>query len=164
VEEKPAFAQQKTNGTSISIIEDKEKAEPTFKEQENELEDTPKIKTTFSLKVTSYYPLEFEALRITNNITITQFIRSIASCNVWNSDGGKSGASFFKSADELFVFKRVKESEFFMFDDFAPSYFEYSHRSVFQDKPTVLNKIFGMFEIEYQLHYSIEAETEAIII
>ena len=43
---KPAFESSKKNadGTSTSINEEKDKAEPTFKEQENELEDAPKVK------------------------------------------------------------------------------------------------------------------------
>lgn len=54
-----------------------------------------------------------------------QFIKSIASCSSWDSAGGKSGSTFFKSADNLFIFKAVKESEFFTFDEFAPKYFEH---------------------------------------
>lgn len=70
-----------------------------------------------------YYPRQFECLRAINNISLERFIKSIASCISWDSSGGKSGSSFLKSADNLFIFKAIKESEFFMFDSFAPQYF-----------------------------------------
>lgn len=83
-----------------------------------------------------------------NGINIKQFIKSIASCSNWNSAGGKSGSTFYKSVDNLFIFKAIKESEFDMFESFAPKYFEYLYSNIFEQKPSVLNKIYGMFTIK----------------
>ncbi|CAD8068266.1 unnamed protein product [Paramecium sonneborni] len=98
-----------------------------------------------------YYPKQFECIRILNRIKIKQFIKSITSCANWNSAGGKSGSTFFKSSDNLFIFKAVKESEFNMFESFAPKYFEYLYSNIFAQKPSVLNKIYGMFTIKNSL-------------
>jgi hypothetical protein len=44
------------------------------------------------------------------------------------------------------VFKAVKDSEFFMFTNFGPAYFEHMFKHSYENKPSVLIKIFGMFE------------------
>jgi len=43
------------------------------------------------------------------------------------------GATFFKSEDNLFVFKAVKDSEFFMFYDFAPMYFQHIYKHIYEN-------------------------------
>jgi hypothetical protein len=60
------------------------------------------------------------------------------------------GATFFKSDDNLFIFKAVKDSEFFMFYNFAPGYFEHMFKHLYENNPSVLIKIFGMFEKRYK--------------
>ncbi|CAD8164994.1 unnamed protein product [Paramecium octaurelia] len=101
-----------------------------------------------SVTIQLYYPKQFECFRMLNGINIKQFIKSIASCSNWNSAGGKSGSTFYKSADNLFIFKAVKESEFSMFESFAPKYFEHLYSNISNQRPSVLNKIYGMFTIK----------------
>jgi len=75
----------------------------------------------------------------------------LANCIPIDTSGGKSGSDFFKSLDGLFIFKEVKESEFFMFDDSCPKYFEHMFKHTFEKNPSVLNKIYAMFDITSQI-------------
>lgn len=45
----------------------------------------------------------------------------------------------------MFIFKAVKDSEFFAFDEFAPKYFQHVYKN--EGINSVLNKIYGMFEV-----------------
>lgn len=36
-----------------------------------------------------------------------------------------------------------------MFDEFAPKYFKYMYDVIYEKKPSVLNKIYGMFELQH---------------
>ena len=66
----------------------------------------------------------------------------------WDTQGGKSDSSFYKSSDELFIFKKLSlDREFTMFKDFAMEYFKHMWRLSYENKPSLLSKIFGMFEI-----------------
>lgn len=67
---------------------------------------------------------------------------------MWDTQGGKSDSSFFKSNDELFVFKKLQfDKEFVMFRGFAMEYFKHMWRLSYENKPSLLGKIYGMFEI-----------------
>ena len=64
---------------------------------------------------------QFEALRISFNMPLKSFIKSLACSNNWSENsGGKSNATFIKTYDEQFVFKALERSEFLMFHSFAP--------------------------------------------
>ncbi|CAD8148894.1 unnamed protein product [Paramecium octaurelia] len=130
--------------TSSNNLQDIEEEEQTIGQPSAE---SPK-KPSKSISIQLYYPKQFECVRMLNGIKVKQFIKSIASCSNWNSAGGKSGSTFFKSSDNLFIFKAVKESEFNMFESFAPKYFEHLYSNIFYQKPSVLNKIYGMFTIK----------------
>jgi len=66
----------------------------------------------------------------------------------WDTQGGKSDSCFFKSSDELFVFKKLQlDKEFVMFRDFAMEYFKHMWRLSYENKPSLLSKIYGMFEV-----------------
>lgn len=47
------------------------------------------------------------------------FIRSLSMASKWDAKGGKSGATFSKTADERFVIKYVTKTELQMFSDCA---------------------------------------------
>lgn len=47
------------------------------------------------------------------------YIRSLGMATRWDAKGGKSGATFSKTADERFVIKYVTRTELQMFSDYA---------------------------------------------
>ncbi len=55
------------------------------------------------------YPNEFQLLRKKKNIPIEIFIESIAGSQAWMNTGGKSGASFMRSFNDLIVIKRIPQ-------------------------------------------------------
>jgi hypothetical protein len=64
------------------------------------------------------------------------------------SGGGKSESKFLISADELFVIKKFSNNkEFYMFKSFAMEYFKHMWRLMYENKPSLLSKIYGMFEV-----------------
>jgi len=77
------------------------------------------------------------------------FIMSLSSAYSWAASGGKSGASFARTADDRFVIKCISRTELQMFLDCAPAYFEYLSKAFFHGLPTVLCKIVGVYQIGY---------------
>uniref|UniRef100_A0A7S1Z8Z8 1-phosphatidylinositol-3-phosphate 5-kinase n=1 Tax=Ditylum brightwellii TaxID=49249 RepID=A0A7S1Z8Z8_9STRA len=77
------------------------------------------------------------------------YIRSLAASHEWAVSGGKSGASFSRTADGRFVTKCISRTELQMFLDCAPAYFEYLSKAFFHGLPTVLCKIVGVYQIGY---------------
>ena len=77
------------------------------------------------------------------------YIQSLSSAFSWNASGGKSGASFARTADDRFVIKCISRTELQMFLDCAPAYFEYLSKAFFHGLPTVLCKIVGVYQIGY---------------
>jgi predicted cupin superfamily sugar epimerase len=102
----------------------------SFAESVEEQQNVHRIKSKkLTYEVTFYYPEQYEVLRMINNISLQQWIKSTCTCEAMATSGGKSGAVYFMSADNLFVFKRVKVDEFFMFYDFAPLYFKHLYEN-----------------------------------
>jgi hypothetical protein len=77
------------------------------------------------------------------------YLRSLADSHSWATSGGKSGASFAKTADGRFIAKSISRTELQMFLDCAPAYFEYLSKAFFHGLPTVLCKILGVYQIVY---------------
>jgi len=77
------------------------------------------------------------------------YILSLSSAYSWAASGGKSGASFARTADDRFVIKCISRTELQMFLDCAPAYFEYLSKAFFHGLPTVLCKIVGVYQIGY---------------
>ena len=77
------------------------------------------------------------------------YVKSLATSFSWAANGGKSGASFAKTADGRFVVKCISRTELQMFLDCAPAYFEYLSKAFFHNLPTVLCKIVGVYQIGY---------------
>ena len=101
-------------------------------------------------KISVYYPAHFQALRLLEGINHHDFINSISCSNDWAANsGGKSKASFIRSADNRFVFKSLKKFEFNMLDEMIHQYFAYiSRRISYEDEiATRLAKILGMYEV-----------------
>jgi Phosphatidylinositol-4-phosphate 5-Kinase len=59
------------------------------------------------------------------------YIESLLSAHSWAASGGKSGASFAKTADGRFVIKCISRTELQMFLDCARAYFEYLCKAFF---------------------------------
>lgn len=88
------------------------------------------------------------SLNTNNNFDVEKsFIKSLSSSTPWAASGGKSGASFARTADERFVIKYISRTELQMFLDCAPAYFEYLSKAFFHGLPTVLCKIVGVYQI-----------------
>lgn len=77
------------------------------------------------------------------------YVQSLSSAISWAASGGKSGASFARTADDRFVIKCISRTELQMFLDCAPAYFEYLSKAFFHGLPTVLCKIVGVYQIGY---------------
>ncbi|CAM9558075.1 unnamed protein product [Chrysoparadoxa australica] len=77
------------------------------------------------------------------------YAHSLGDASKWDAKGGKSGATFSKTADERFVVKYITRTELQMFLDSATSYFEYMARAYFHNLPTVLCKILGVYQIGF---------------
>ena len=114
------------------------------------------------VKILIYYPRQFEALRMSQNILLSDFIKSLALSNPWSDNtGGKSNASFIKTYDNLYVFKNLKNNEFKMFKAYAIEFFKYMFETSFEEKKkSFIAKIYGMFEvhIDSEKYYYIAME------
>eukprot|EP00536_Pseudo-nitzschia_multiseries_P017405 jgi/Psemu1/248128/estExt_Genewise1.C_15360004 len=99
---------------------------------------------------TTYWATQFHAVR---EAFLSQgkksYILSLSSAYSWAASGGKSGASFARTADDRFVIKCISRTELQMFLDCAPAYFEYLSKAFFHGLPTVLCKIVGVYQIGY---------------
>lgn len=104
----------------------------------------PKI--DFRVKI--MYPKRFQAMRRFYCGTHKDFISSIIQSESWVATGGRTQAEFYKSYDEKYVFKVVKKSEFKMFVEFAPAYFDYMCKAFFHNYPCALAKILGAYVIQ----------------
>uniref|UniRef100_A0A914YUS2 1-phosphatidylinositol-3-phosphate 5-kinase n=1 Tax=Panagrolaimus superbus TaxID=310955 RepID=A0A914YUS2_9BILA len=79
-----------------------------------------------------------------------QFIRSLGTSGSWYPEGGKSGASFFRTQDERFIFKQMSSIELECFRKCAPNYFDYIYTAVTEKKLTALCKIYGVYQVAYR--------------
>mmetsp|Transcript_13362 Transcript_13362/g.11442 ORF Transcript_13362/g.11442 Transcript_13362/m.11442 type:complete len:138 (+) Transcript_13362:1949-2362(+) len=69
--------------------------------------------TTVKYQCTVYYPVQFEALRSLNKISLESYLKSLSASNSWaDNTGGKTNAKFIKTADQRFVIKTVDKKEF----------------------------------------------------
>jgi hypothetical protein len=90
----------------------------------NDYDDRGHLTCKFQCQV--YYAKQFEAVRtcfFNEEFSIDNFVRALAMTARWNTQGGKSGASFAKTMDERLVIKAISKVELQMFLDFAPAYF-----------------------------------------
>lgn len=99
-------------------------------------------------EIVSYFPISFEYLRGLCGYSRQGFINSISIGEEWMTTGGKTDSDFYQTRDKRFVAKGIKDVEFFMFKEFAHSYFEYTITAEIYQKNTCLSKIFGLFEIK----------------
>ncbi|KAF8309057.1 hypothetical protein DL93DRAFT_2086239 [Clavulina sp. PMI_390] len=114
---------------------------------------------------TSYYALQFSHLRKQCGVEET-LMRSLERTTGWIAEGGKSKASFFKTADDRFILKTLVTawhvSDLQVLLELSPSYFAYMNQT--QDKPSALAKLLGFFSIEVKNLESGNIESKADIL
>jgi len=137
-----------------------------------------KGQTVVKFVCTTYWATQFHSVRcafLTSNevnngqsdISINDekcFVRSLATAYSWATSGGKSGASFAKSADGRFVVKMISRTELQMFLDCAPAYFEYLSKAFFHGLPTVLCKILGVYQLGYHNRVTGKRSMEQVVV
>ena len=77
-----------------------------------------------------------------------EVLESLARCAGWAATGGKSDSEFLKTLDDRLILKEVQKVEMKSFLDFAPSYFEYMMRVLYDDVPSLLIKFLGLFRVK----------------
>ncbi|KDO27789.1 hypothetical protein SPRG_07388 [Saprolegnia parasitica CBS 223.65] len=104
---------------------------------------TPEIEFTCVV----HYAIQFEALRSLFYGRHADYLASIASCATWQTKGGKSGASFFRTQDKRFVIKYISQTELQCFLASAVAYCEHIARVYYDGIPSVLSKIVGVYSV-----------------
>jgi 1-phosphatidylinositol-3-phosphate 5-kinase len=94
-----------------------------------------------------FYAQSFDALRRKCGVA-DRFVESLSRCSKWDSKGGKSKSIFLKTLDERFVLKSLSPIEVNAFFRFAPNYFAFTHQNLFKGLPSVIAKMFGLFQVQ----------------
>jgi 1-phosphatidylinositol-3-phosphate 5-kinase len=94
-----------------------------------------------------FYAQSFDALRRKCGVA-DRFVESMSRCSKWDSKGGKSKSIFLKTLDDRFVLKSLSPIEVNAFFRFAPNYFAFTHQNLFKGLPSVIAKMFGLFQIQ----------------
>lgn len=102
--------------------------------------------TNVKLSCKIFFAEQFDALREYTD-SHSMFIQSLSKCSNFESSGGKSGSRFMKSRDNRFLIKEISKPELDAFLKFAPTYFDYMAKAIFEKSPTLLSKIFGIYRV-----------------
>ena len=94
-----------------------------------------------------FYAQSFDALRRKCGIA-DRFVESLSRCSKWDSKGGKSKSIFLKTLDDRFVLKSLSPIEVQAFFKFGPNYFAFTHQNLFKSLPSVIAKMFGLFQVQ----------------
>lgn len=100
------------------------------------------VKTTCKI----FYAESFDALRRKCGVA-DRFVESLSRCAKWDSKGGKTKSLFLKTLDDRFVIKSLQEVELKAFTKFAPDYFSFMSHTLFHGVPSVIAKMFGLFQV-----------------
>eukprot|EP01117_Protostelium_nocturnum_P012281 TRINITY_DN451_c1_g2_i2.p1 TRINITY_DN451_c1_g2~~TRINITY_DN451_c1_g2_i2.p1 ORF type:complete len:1716 (+),score=603.02 TRINITY_DN451_c1_g2_i2:129-5276(+) len=100
--------------------------------------------TTFTC--ITHYPKQFQALR-SFCCGEDQFIQSLSRCQAWDARGGKQKSHWSKTLDGRFVVKEISAIEKTSFIGNATKYFSYLYSTLFDQVPTILAKILGLYTI-----------------
>lgn len=139
------------NSELIKSMEDGSKIDNNSGYNTSELPNSSKIRKKKLIKTSIfiYYAKQFEALRMDDSILLSSFLTSLGCSSQWQENsGGKSKASFIKSFDNLYIFKQLEKKEFSMFFNYAHSYFDYIWKNNQKKRPSVLTKIYGLYELK----------------
>jgi hypothetical protein len=108
------------------------------------------IEPSSHFSVRHYFPRSFKLLRNWCTDGEIYFIEALARNVKWQTSGGKSSASFFKTLNDRFILKCISEKEFGMLIDMIPEYLRYVASCIDSSRPTALVKVLGIFEIDIQ--------------
>ena len=75
------------------------------------------------------------------------FLGSLSGCDPWQTSGGKSGATFFKTVDGRFLLKEVNKHEMVTFQNISKRYFEYITNG---KQRTCMAKIVGLYTLGFK--------------
>ena len=95
----------------------------------------------------TYFARQFAWLRSLIGLDEKVFAQSLSRCKPWKARGGKSNSRFARTLDERFILKQVQGVELDGFLAFAPIYFDYFSKVYFQQVPTAICKIVGIFSV-----------------
>jgi 1-phosphatidylinositol-3-phosphate 5-kinase len=93
-----------------------------------------------------FYAESFDALRRKTGVS-ERFVESLSRCLKWDSKGGKTKSLFLKTLDDRFVLKSLSPVEVNAFFKFAPDYFAFVHAILYDSLPSVIAKMFGVFQV-----------------
>ncbi|KAJ8606884.1 hypothetical protein MRB53_040637 [Persea americana] len=93
-----------------------------------------------------FYAEAFDALRRRTGVS-SRFVESLSRCMKFDSKGGKTKSLFLKSLDNRFIIKSLQEVEVKAFTKFAPDYFAFMSHTLFRGVPSVIAKMFGLFQV-----------------
>lgn len=93
-----------------------------------------------------FYAESFDALRRRCGVA-DRFVESLSRCLKYDSKGGKTKSLFLKTLDNRFIIKSLQEVELKAFTKFAPDYFAFMGHTLFHGVPSVIAKMFGLFQV-----------------
>nr|POE77773.1 1-phosphatidylinositol 3-phosphate 5-kinase fab1 [Quercus suber] len=93
-----------------------------------------------------FYAESFDALRRRCGVA-ERFVESLSRCLKFDSKGGKTKSLFLKTLDNRFIIKSLQEVELKAFTKFAPDYFNFMGHTLFRGVPSVIAKMFGLFQV-----------------
>ncbi|KAL1631999.1 Mitochondrial distribution and morphology protein 12 [Neofusicoccum ribis] len=93
-----------------------------------------------------FFAQSFDAMRRKCGVA-DRFVESMSRCLKWDSKGGKTKSLFLKTLDDRFVLKSLSQIEVSAFLKFAPDYFSFIHQNLFSSLPSVIAKMFGLFQV-----------------
>ncbi|KAG7390357.1 hypothetical protein PHYPSEUDO_008185 [Phytophthora pseudosyringae] len=102
--------------------------------------------TCWELSTIAYYPLQFEVLRELFYGSLQSFVLSISHVANWDANGGKSGASFYRTLDDRFVIKHISSTEMQSFLGCLAGYFRYMASIYFDGRASLLSKTVGLYQ------------------
>ncbi|KAI9453676.1 hypothetical protein F5148DRAFT_459148 [Russula earlei] len=119
------------------------------------IDERPHIKYDWTIgkrlkfSCTVYYAKQFDALRRRCGVEDV-FVRSMAKCEPWKAQGGKSRSNFWKTSDDRFIVKTLVNAwnvtDLQVLIDLAPSYF--MHMGSTASRPSILTKLLGFYTVE----------------
>ncbi|KAI7197740.1 hypothetical protein KC363_g241 [Hortaea werneckii] len=93
-----------------------------------------------------FYAESFDALRRRCGVA-ERFVESMSRCLKFDSKGGKTKSLFLRTLDQRFIIKSLQEVELKAFTKFAPDYFAFMSYTLFHGVPSVIAKMFGLFQV-----------------
>ena len=93
-----------------------------------------------------FYAESFDSIRRKCGVA-DRFVESLSRCLKWDSKGGKTKSLFLKTLDDRFVLKSLSRAEVDAFNPFAPNYFSFMSQTLFHGLPSVIAKMFGLFQV-----------------